>query len=68
MSWLDNKIKLQKSRIYPRYFLNFSTSHLLKVCLQFPDHLLPDSTQIALALESQLQQTFYVMADTAYER
>ncbi|KAB0791422.1 hypothetical protein PPYR_03222 [Photinus pyralis] len=43
-------------------------SHDFKsVCLQFPDHLLSDSTKIAQRLQSALQQTVYVLGDSAYE-
>ncbi|RZC34690.1 diphthamide biosynthesis protein 2 [Asbolus verrucosus] len=38
-----------------------------KVCLQFPDHLLADSCEVALRLERGLKRTVYVLADTAYE-
>ncbi|KAK5638455.1 hypothetical protein RI129_012750 [Pyrocoelia pectoralis] len=38
-----------------------------KVCLQFPDHLLPDSTKIVHRLQMVLEQTIYVLGDTAYE-
>lgn len=37
------------------------------VCLQFPDHLLPDSTEVASKLQELLKQTVYVLGDTAYE-
>ncbi|CAG9770189.1 unnamed protein product [Ceutorhynchus assimilis] len=38
-----------------------------KVCLQFPDHLLPDSSEIALRLQNILGETVYILGDTAYE-
>ncbi|XP_017781332.1 PREDICTED: diphthamide biosynthesis protein 2 [Nicrophorus vespilloides] len=38
-----------------------------KVCLQFPDYLLPDSPKVANHLQNELQQTVYVLGDTAYE-
>ncbi|XP_066144439.1 2-(3-amino-3-carboxypropyl)histidine synthase subunit 2 [Euwallacea fornicatus] len=38
-----------------------------KVCLQFPDHLLPHSTEVALKLQKILGQTVYILGDTAYE-
>ncbi|KAF5281896.1 hypothetical protein FQR65_LT14480 [Abscondita terminalis] len=38
-----------------------------KVCLQFPDHLLPDAAEVAKLLQDVLQQTVYILADTAYE-
>ncbi|CAH0548955.1 unnamed protein product [Brassicogethes aeneus] len=38
-----------------------------KVCLQFPDYLLPDSTEVALKLQEILGQTLYILGDTAYE-
>ncbi|KAJ8984110.1 hypothetical protein NQ317_017319 [Molorchus minor] len=38
-----------------------------KVCLQFPDVLLPDASEVALKLQSILEQTIYVLGDTAYE-
>ncbi|EFA05560.1 2-(3-amino-3-carboxypropyl)histidine synthase subunit 2 [Tribolium castaneum] len=38
-----------------------------KVCLQFPDHLLQDSSEVALRLGKQVGRTVYILADTAYE-
>ncbi|CAH1155502.1 unnamed protein product [Phaedon cochleariae] len=38
-----------------------------KVCLQFPDHLLPDSSEVTLKLQNVLGQTIYILGDTAYE-
>lgn len=67
LGWIKGS-NYKKVGFAPDISRTFHPSHFLKVCLQFPDHLLPDSTQIALVLESLLQQTVYVMADTAYER
>lgn len=36
--------------------------------MQFPDDLLKDSSTVAAMLQRELQQTVYVLADTAYER
>ncbi|XP_050305698.1 2-(3-amino-3-carboxypropyl)histidine synthase subunit 2 [Anthonomus grandis grandis] len=41
-------------------------NNFLKVCLQFPDHLLPDSSDVALKLQQLLGQTVYILGDTAY--
>ena len=41
---------------------------LLQVCLQFPDHLLQDSSEVALRLQKALGRNVYILADTAYER
>ncbi|KAJ3664629.1 hypothetical protein Zmor_000182 [Zophobas morio] len=38
-----------------------------KVCLQFPDHLLQDSSEVALRLQKALGRNVYILADTAYE-
>ncbi|XP_023029970.1 diphthamide biosynthesis 2 [Leptinotarsa decemlineata] len=38
-----------------------------KVCLQFPDHLLPDSSEVVFRLQNALNQTVYILGDTAYE-
>ncbi|KAL3271078.1 hypothetical protein HHI36_021577 [Cryptolaemus montrouzieri] len=38
-----------------------------RVCLQFPDHLLPDSVEVSFKLQEALNQTVYIMGDTAYE-
>ncbi|XP_057671047.1 2-(3-amino-3-carboxypropyl)histidine synthase subunit 2 [Diorhabda carinulata] len=38
-----------------------------KVCLQFPDYLLPDSSNVILKLQSILKTTLYLLGDTAYE-
>ncbi|KAF5281697.1 hypothetical protein FQA39_LY17718 [Lamprigera yunnana] len=38
-----------------------------KVCLQFPDYLLPDSSEVATCLQLKLNQPVYIMADTSYE-
>ncbi|GJQ85951.1 hypothetical protein Trydic_g21799 [Trypoxylus dichotomus] len=38
-----------------------------KVCLQFPDYLLPDSSEIATRLQKRLGQVIYIMGDSAYE-
>lgn len=35
--------------------------------MQFPDHLLPDSSAVALRLQDILQQTVYILGDTCYE-
>ncbi|KAJ8921166.1 hypothetical protein NQ315_013638 [Exocentrus adspersus] len=43
------------------------SNNFQKVCLQFPDYLLPDSSEIALKLQSILNQTVYILGDTAYE-
>ncbi|KAF2880158.1 hypothetical protein ILUMI_26021 [Ignelater luminosus] len=43
------------------------SNNFQKVCLQFPDFLLPDSTEVAQRLQLALNQTIYVMGDTAYE-
>lgn len=49
--------------------LNFHYRFLLfQVCLQFPDHLLPDSVEVAFTLQEALHQPVYLMGDTAYER
>lgn len=42
--------------------------YLFQVCLQFPDHLLPHSSEVALKLQKILGQTVYILGDTAYER
>jgi diphthamide synthase subunit DPH2 len=44
------------------------SNNFQKVCLQFPDHLLSDSSEVALRLERSLNQIIYILADTAYER
>lgn len=41
---------------------NFKT-----VCLQFPNHLLPDSSEVAQKLQNILNKTVYILADTTYE-
>ncbi|XP_060533166.1 2-(3-amino-3-carboxypropyl)histidine synthase subunit 2 [Cylas formicarius] len=38
-----------------------------KVCLQFPDHMLADSSEVAFRLQDVLGQTVYILGDTAYE-
>ncbi|KAF7271016.1 hypothetical protein GWI33_016049 [Rhynchophorus ferrugineus] len=38
-----------------------------KVCLQFPDYLLADSTEVATCIQEKLGQTVYILGDTAYE-
>jgi diphthamide biosynthesis protein 2 len=43
------------------------SNNFQKVCLQFPDHLLSDSSEVALRLERSLNQIIYILADTAYE-
>ncbi|XP_031825978.1 diphthamide biosynthesis 2 [Nomia melanderi] len=39
--------------------------NLNKVCLQFPDNLLPDSAQIALRLEKLINKKVYILGDTS---
>ncbi|XP_015429435.1 PREDICTED: diphthamide biosynthesis protein 2 [Dufourea novaeangliae] len=39
--------------------------NLNKVCLQFPDNLLPDSVQIALRLENRINKKVYILGDTS---
>ncbi|XP_017762704.1 PREDICTED: diphthamide biosynthesis protein 2 [Eufriesea mexicana] len=41
------------------------THNLNKVCLQFPDNLLPDSVEIALRLESHINKKVYILGDTS---
>lgn len=36
--------------------------------MQFPERLLPDANEVALKMQTKLQQTVYVMADSSYER
>ncbi|XP_018561728.1 2-(3-amino-3-carboxypropyl)histidine synthase subunit 2 [Anoplophora glabripennis] len=43
------------------------SNNFQKVCLQFPDYLLPDSSEVAFKLQSILSQIVYVLGDTAYE-
>ncbi|GLV36925.1 Diphthamide biosynthesis 2 [Carabus blaptoides fortunei] len=38
-----------------------------KVCLQFPDYLLPDSAKVVRHLEDIIQNKVYILGDTAYE-
>ncbi|KAK4878417.1 hypothetical protein RN001_010923 [Aquatica leii] len=38
-----------------------------KVCLQFPDYMLTDASEVAKSLQNRLQQTVYILGDTAYE-
>ncbi|XP_050573837.1 2-(3-amino-3-carboxypropyl)histidine synthase subunit 2 isoform X1 [Bombus affinis] len=40
--------------------------NLNKVCLQFPDNLLPDSVEIALRLENCINKKVYILGDTSY--
>ncbi|XP_043521652.1 2-(3-amino-3-carboxypropyl)histidine synthase subunit 2 isoform X2 [Frieseomelitta varia] len=40
--------------------------NLNKVCLQFPDNLLPDSVEIALRLENRINKKVYILGDTSY--
>ncbi|XP_026675426.1 2-(3-amino-3-carboxypropyl)histidine synthase subunit 2 [Ceratina calcarata] len=42
-----------------------NTCNLSKVCLQFPDHLLPNSVEIALRLESRVNKKVYILGDTS---
>lgn len=42
------------------------TRQLEKVCLQFPDSLLPDSFNIAIYLEKGLGRKVYILGDTSY--
>ncbi|XP_063235220.1 2-(3-amino-3-carboxypropyl)histidine synthase subunit 2 [Bacillus rossius redtenbacheri] len=37
-----------------------------KVCLQFPDSLLPDAAEVALCLEKKLSRKVYILGDTSY--
>lgn len=37
-----------------------------KICLQFPDTLLPDSIEIALRLEKRLNKNVYILGDSSY--
>lgn len=37
------------------------------MCLQFPDRLLPDASGVALRMQTELQQTVYILGDTSYE-
>lgn len=39
-----------------------------KVCLQFPDELLKYSSDIASAIQDEVKETVYIMADCTYER
>lgn len=39
--------------------------NLSKVCLQFPDHLLPSSVEIALRLEGRVNKKVYILGDTS---
>ncbi|CAK9797306.1 2-(3-amino-3-carboxypropyl)histidine synthase subunit 2 [Anthophora quadrimaculata] len=39
--------------------------NLNKVCLQFPDSLLPDSVEIALRLENYINKKVYILGDTS---
>ncbi|KAI4454753.1 diphthamide biosynthesis protein [Holotrichia oblita] len=43
------------------------TNQYKNVCLQFPDYLLPDSSEIAFRLQKRLGQVVYIMGDSAYE-
>ncbi|KAJ8967034.1 hypothetical protein NQ314_003151 [Rhamnusium bicolor] len=43
------------------------SNNFQKVCLQFPDKLLPDSTEVILKLQSILNQTLYIIGDSAFE-
>ncbi|XP_028129062.1 2-(3-amino-3-carboxypropyl)histidine synthase subunit 2 [Diabrotica virgifera virgifera] len=38
-----------------------------KVCLQFPDYLLQDASEVVLKLESIVNETIYLLGDTVYE-
>lgn len=40
--------------------------NLNKVCLQFPDNLLPDSAEVALRIESLTNKKVYILGDTSY--
>lgn len=42
------------------------TNNFQKVCLQFPDSLLPHSINIALALEKHLGYKVYILGDSSY--
>ena len=48
-----------------KYFDNF---FFFKVCLQFPDELLPDAPSVAKALTSHLGFNVYILGDTTYGR
>lgn len=39
--------------------------NLNKVCLQFPDNLLPDSVEVALRLENRINKKVYILGDTS---
>ncbi|XP_012259507.2 2-(3-amino-3-carboxypropyl)histidine synthase subunit 2 [Athalia rosae] len=39
---------------------------LEKICLQFPDHLLPDSVEIALRLEKLVDKKIFILGDSSY--
>ncbi|XP_076763791.1 diphthamide biosynthesis 2 [Xylocopa sonorina] len=39
--------------------------NLNKVCLQFPDNLLPDSVEVALNLENHIKKKVYILGDTS---
>ncbi|XP_046628857.1 2-(3-amino-3-carboxypropyl)histidine synthase subunit 2 [Neodiprion virginianus] len=43
-----------------------NNNSLGKVCLQFPDSLLPDSVEIALRLEKRLNKNVYILGDSSY--
>ncbi|KAL1502131.1 hypothetical protein ABEB36_007323 [Hypothenemus hampei] len=43
------------------------TNNFKKVCLQFPDHLLPHSSDVAVKLQNLLGHEVYILGDTAYE-
>ncbi|KAK9754267.1 putative diphthamide synthesis protein [Popillia japonica] len=42
------------------------TNEYKNVCLQFPDYLLSDSSEIAFRLQKRLGQVVYIMGDSAY--
>ncbi|XP_045466487.1 2-(3-amino-3-carboxypropyl)histidine synthase subunit 2 [Harmonia axyridis] len=65
-------VQYDKEKIPCLYEINrciswIRTNNFKRVCLQFPDHLLPDSSEVAFKLQEALNQPVYIMGDTAYE-
>nr|XP_034184072.1 2-(3-amino-3-carboxypropyl)histidine synthase subunit 2 [Osmia lignaria] len=55
---VDNLYELKKCSKW------INECNLNKVCLQFPDNLLPDSVEIALHLENHINKKVYILGDT----
>ncbi len=56
------------NHLYNCYYVVLHVFVGLQVALQFPDHLLPDSVNIATILHQKSEKEVFILGDTSYGR